>query len=205
MIEIKNRSTGEVICSGETLLQAVQANLSNLRGANLHGADLHGADLRGANLCVADLRGADLHGANLRGANLCVANLCWADLRGADLRGADLRGADLRGEDLHGANLRGANLRGADLRGANLNGCKVAWQSHDLLAEILMRAAGDDIAKLKVAGMILLCREKCWKDLLAIRDPLTGWAIGVLREWVQEGDGAPSELVEWKDEAASNG
>jgi len=131
-------------------------------------------------------------------------DLRWADLRLYDLRLYDLRGADLRGADLRLSDLRGVDLRGADLHGADLHGAKLAWQSHDLLAEILKRAAGDDIAKLKVAGVILLCREKCWRELLAIRDPLTGWAIGVLREWVQDGDDAPKELIEWKEEV-SNG
>jgi hypothetical protein len=62
----------------------------------------------------------------------------------------------------------------------------------------LKRAAGDDIDKLKVAGLIMMCRDKCWKDFLAMRDPLTGWAMDVLAEWVQDGDGAPDELREWK-------
>jgi hypothetical protein len=176
MIEIKNRWTGAIICTGETLKKAVLANLADLRGADLNVADLRGADLRGADLNVADLRGADLRGA---------------DLRGADLRGANLRRADLLGADLNGADLRGADLLGADLNGADLRGAEIAWQSHDLIAEILKRSSGDDTAKLKVAGFILICREKCWSEFLDIRDPLAGWAIGVLADWVQDGDGAP--------------
>jgi hypothetical protein len=171
MIEIKNRWTGAIICTGETLKKAVLANLANLRGA-----DLRGADLSGANLTEVDLRGADLRGADLR-----VANLSGANLRVADLSGAALSGADLTEVDLRGANLRGANLLRAE----------IAWQSHDLIAEILKRSSGDDTAKLKVAGFILICREKCWSEFLDIRDPLAGWAIGVLADWVQDGDGAP--------------
>jgi len=87
-----------------------------------------------------------------------------------------------------------ADLSGASLRGANLRGARIAWQSHDLIAELLKRSAGDDIAKLKVAGLVLVCREKCWSDFLKLRDPLAGWALGVLREWVQDGDDAPDEL-----------
>ena len=82
MVEIKNRCTG-----------AVMLSLESLTGADLRGADLRGADLRGANLTYANLR---------------VANLTDADLTGADLTGADLRGADLTGADLRGADLRGA-------------------------------------------------------------------------------------------------
>ena len=180
-VEIKNRYTGEVICRGDTLLKAVGANLENLGGAYLRGADLGGAYLRGA-----DLRGAYLGGAYLGGAYL----------RGADLRGADLRGADLRGADLGGADLGGADLRGADLRGADLRGCKLAFQSHDLLAEILRRAAGDDVAKLKIAGFILVCRDKCWKEFaeFAKHDPLGDWALDELSKWVQPGDEVPYVL-----------
>jgi len=157
-------------------------------------ADLRGADLRGANLYGANLRGADLRGANLYGANLYGADLRGANLYGADLRGANLYGANLRGANLYGANLRGANLYGANLRGADLYGIKMAWQSHDLISEILQRSAGDDIAKLKVAGFVIICRAKCWNDFLSIRDPLAGWALDVLREWIVEGDNHPEIL-----------
>ena len=110
----------------------------------------------------------------------------------------NLTGAYLRGADLRGANLRVADLTGADLRGAML-----AWQSHDLLSEILKRAASDDIAKLKVAGLILICREKCWQDFTKMRDPLAGWALGVLREWIVDGDDHPEclDTAEAKTEA----
>ena len=58
MIEIKNRFTDEVICSGESVRAAVLANIRNLRGADLRNADLRNADLRGAYLRGADLRDA---------------------------------------------------------------------------------------------------------------------------------------------------
>ena len=81
--EIRNRYTGEVVCSGECSIREL---------AEKNKADLHEADL-----IVANLRGADLRGANLRVANLCGANLYEADLRGACLSGADLFRANLRG------------------------------------------------------------------------------------------------------------
>ena len=135
-VQIKNRWTGDVICEGETIAEAVVVSRANLRGA-------------------------DLRCANLRGANLSCANLRCAD------------------------------LSGANLCGVNFSGATLAWNSHDLIAELLKRAAGGDVAKLKIAGLILVCREKCWADFLDLRDPLTGWAIGVLREWVQAGDDYP--------------
>jgi uncharacterized protein YjbI with pentapeptide repeats len=171
---------------------------ADLRGANLYGADLRGADLRGANLEGADLRGAYLRGANLEGADLEGANLRGANLRGANLRGANLRGANLYGADLRGADLRGAYLRGANLEGADLRGIIINWQSHQLLFEILSRAAGEDIEKNKVAGLIYAGQFKSWCWNWYVRncsgDPLFGWAISELRKWVEEGDGAPEIL-----------
>ena len=210
MVEIKHRVTGAVLCTGETIRAAVEANLkklrgadlgdANLRGAHLRDADLRDAYLRGANLRGAHLRDADLRDAYLRGANLGDANLRDADLRDADLRGAHLGCADFGCADLRGANLRDADLRGAYLHDADL-GCangesraKLAWQSHDLIAEILRCAAGDDVEKLKVAGYILMCRDKCWGDFLKLRDPLMGWALDVLRPWAKGDENAPEIL-----------
>ena len=210
MVEIKHRVTGAVLCTGETIRAAVEANLKKLRdadlgdanlrdanlgGANLRDAYLRDAYLRGVHLGCADLRDADLGCAYLRGANLHGANL-----RGANLHGADLRGAYLRGADLGDVHLRDADLGDADLRGVHLHGAngesraKLAWQSHDLIAEILRRAAGDDVAKLKVAGYILMCRDKCWGDFLKLRDPLLGWALDVLRPWANGDESAPEIL-----------
>ena len=125
-----------------------------------------------------------------------LANLSWADLSGANLSRADLSGADLSWANLSGADLSGvslsmANLSGVNLSRADLSGARVAWRSHDMIAEILRRAAGDDIAKLKVAGFILIMQDKCWREFIAIRDPLTGWARSVLEGWIQEGDDLP--------------
>ena len=91
-----------------------------------------------------------------------------------------------------------ADLRGADLGGAYLRGAKGIWQSHDILSEILRRSAGDDVAKLKVAGLVLIQRGWCWRKMLAeaARDPLGGWALDELRKWIVEGDDTvPQALV----------
>lgn len=109
-----------------------------------------------------------------------------ADLRGADLRCVDLRDADLRGADLRGADFRRADLRGANFRQARLEGARLNWSSHNLLSEILRRAAGDDIEKRKVAGLIAISTDLCWGDFLALKDPLTGWALDTLRPWADE-------------------
>ena len=133
-------------------------------GANLGGADLRDADLGGAYLGGADLRDADLGGAYLGSANLRDANLGGADLRSA--------------------NLRGANLRGANLRGANFP----PMQSHDFWAELLLRAAGDNIERRKIAGLVLISRDWCWPRCLElIRGELAAdwqeWAGEVVWHW----------------------
>ena len=63
-----------------------------------------------------------------------------------------------------GSNLRGSNLRGSNLAEGEI---KINWESHDLVAEILRRAAGNDIEKLKIAGLLLVCRGWCCCGLLA--------------------------------------
>ena len=83
------------------------------------------------------------------------------------------------------------DLSGAKLSGANLSGANLPWRSHDLLTELLRRAAEDDIDKLKVAGLILLNREWCWEEFIGLGDPLMGWALDALSKYVADGDDAP--------------
>jgi hypothetical protein len=142
----------------------------------------------------ADLRHANLGNANLSGADLSHANLRHADLRHADLRRADLRHANLWVANLSGANLSHANLRHADLRHADLSGAKINWESHDLVAELIRREAGENVERRKIAGMVLISTGWCWNEFLALGDPQTGWALEVLRGYVIEGDYAPKWL-----------
>ena len=141
------------------------------------------ANLRDANLRDADLRDADLRCADLRCADLRCANLRGADLRYANLRGATLRDADLCDADLRDADLRYADLRCADLRDANLRDAKINWGSHDLIAEILRREAEEDIEKLRVPGLIMMLRNKCWDYFLKLEHPQKKWAIEVLKKY----------------------
>jgi len=72
--EIKNRFTGAVILTLETLsfklcVEAAVKSRADLSGANLSRADLYGANLSGADLSRANLSGANLSGADLYGAN----------------------------------------------------------------------------------------------------------------------------------------
>ena len=74
----------------------------------------------------------------------------------------------------------------AFLNGASLNGASLTWISHDLFAEILKRAAKNDVNKLKLAGLLLVKREWCWKDFLALGDANQKWALTELAKWVKE-------------------
>jgi uncharacterized protein YjbI with pentapeptide repeats len=177
---------------------------ADLRGADLQCADLRDANLRCANLQYADLWHAylwhaDLWGANLRYADLRYAGLWGANLRGADLRcanlgGADLWHADLRDADLRDANLGGAYLWHADLRGADLRDSKVNWQSHALLSEILLRAAGDSVERRMLSGLIAVSTDWCWDRFLSLEHPERVWAITELAQWVRPDDGAPEVI-----------
>lgn len=119
-------------------------------------------------------------------------NLSGADLSGADLRGADLSGADLGWADLSGADLRRADLSGADLSGADLSRATVNWNSHDLLAELARRDAGDDPHRRMVAGLILVSLDWRWDKFIIVLDSDTqDWFGSVFAPYVKDGDGAP--------------
>ena len=87
-------------------------------------------------------------------------------------------------------------LVSANLGGANLSGARLNWTSHDLLSAILFRAAGDDVEKRSLAGLVLVSRDWCWDEFLALEHPLREWALGVLAGYVKDGDNAPECLRE---------
>ena len=133
-----------------------------------------------------------LEGIGGKLANLRDADLVDADLTYANLGGANLTYANLTGADLVDANLAHANLTGADLMGATIE-----WSSHTLISEILRQEAGNDVEKLKFAGWVLMGERTpgwCWDKYLSYNDPLTPWALDVLRSYVKDGDNAPEIL-----------
>jgi hypothetical protein len=182
---------------GRRSLSGADLKRANLTGINLrNSADLTGADLTGANLTGAYLSGAYLSGTDLSLAFMAGANLSDSDLRSANLCNAYMCGTNLSNANLSGADLRGAYLGGADLRDTNLSGAKIRWTSHTLVAELLKRAACDDVEKRKVAGLIAISTDWCWKEFSAMEaDPLFPWAIETLAAWVTEGDNAPYYLT----------
>jgi hypothetical protein len=102
--------------------------------------------------------------------------------------------ANLAGANLAGADLAGADLAGADLAGADLTDTRMSWQSHQLLSELLCRAANDDVEKRQVAGLIRISTDWCWDKFLAIDDPMREWALSVLRPFAADDPDAPEIL-----------
>jgi hypothetical protein len=151
--------------------------------------DLEGADLRGAELRGADLRGARLYHVDLRGAYLFEAKLCRANLSRAELGGAEMAFCDLTDADLTDAHFYGTRISLTEFAGATL-----AWQSHELLGELLRCEAGEDLERLKIAGLVLLQHPLCWRGFFRVEKPLRDWGLNALAKSVRPGDGAPESL-----------
>ena len=104
--------------------------------------------------------------------------------------------------DLSDANLSDADLYNADLSDADLRDATMNWLSHDLIAERLHQAAGDDILLRLAAGHVIMSRDLCHAELIKyapdIPHPEHGtvmqWALGQMLSWHKEGDDFPSIL-----------
>lgn len=83
MVEIKTKCCGEVICSGETIRDAVV--YAKQEGISLAYADLRHLNLRSLDLQGIDFRYADLSGADFRGAILTGTTFSFARVGGAKI------------------------------------------------------------------------------------------------------------------------
>jgi uncharacterized protein YjbI with pentapeptide repeats len=167
LVEIKKRFSNEIILAGEyeNIRDAVEKNKSNLRFS-----DLSNSDLSNSNLSNSNLRYSNLSNSNLSNSNLSCSDLSCSDLSCSDLSGSDLSGSDLSGSDLSGSNLN--------------------WQSHDLIAEILLRSAGDDYEKRSIAGLILISRDWCWDKFVAlpVSNEIITWFIDTLAPFAENSE-----------------
>ncbi|MFX0183344.1 MAG: pentapeptide repeat-containing protein [Candidatus Hodarchaeota archaeon] len=130
----------------------------------------------------------------LRYADLRYTNLKFANLRCANLEHANLENASLRHANLRCANLRHANLENASLKSANLENASLNWDSHQLLSQIILNHAGNNIKKRMIAGLIMVSLDLCWNDFLELNIPYKSWAIQVLKTYVKESDDVPEIL-----------
>ncbi len=105
------------------------------------------------------------------------------------LRGANLTGAYLTGAVLRGADLTGAYLRDANLTGVNLTGAKICLNSHDLISLILLRAAEQDPALRKIAGMVLVSPDWCWETWAEVLTSVEiSWCLTALSPYLSDLD-----------------
>jgi len=100
-------------------------------------------------------------------------------------------GAYLYGADLRGADLGGADLGGADLYGANLRGKVPPMESHAFWAELLLRAAGNDLHRRMVAGLVAVSTDWCWPRMLKLMSgelaaDWNQWAGAVFWQWPEQ-------------------
>jgi hypothetical protein len=63
-----------------------------------------------------------------------------------------------------------------------------------------LRAAGENLAKRQLAGLVLVSRDWCWWQFWALKHPLREWAVTELARWVQPDDGAPEVIRERTEE-----
>jgi uncharacterized protein YjbI with pentapeptide repeats len=175
MVEIKS-TRGDLIA---TFDDARQPNQCAFTGHKLDGANFAGAQLASADFSSSRLNGADFS---------------RADLYRVKFRGTCLIGATFEGANLFGVDFRKASLMRADFRNADLRQLRVNWCSHDLVAEILRRAARADLDKLHVAGLILLQRQWRAADFIELGHPQTAWVLETLRPYVREDDEVPDGL-----------
>jgi Pentapeptide repeats (8 copies) len=165
IVEIKHKETGRV-------LETVEAG-------TLRGCDLQGARLDFASLAGLDMRGCDLTQASLVQVDLRKVNLCGSILLGAKLQGADLRFA---------------LFSRAHLGGVQLEGAQIAWNSPELISEILRQHAFS--ADQKAFARYGLIHGLCWDELVALNHAEAGWACSILKTHLIDGDDAP-DFLRW--------
>ena len=126
-----------------------------------------------------NLIGRNLAGIDLSGMYLSDARLNGADLSNANLSNTVLTGSDLSLAVLHDVSLWDTILDGARLNGADLNSVTDIKDQREVIAEILRQAAGEDVKKLSIAGLILVT-DKCWNEWETLKHPARKWAIKAL-------------------------
>lgn len=131
---------------------------------------------------------------------------CWLmskDLSESSFMGADFQHSVMDYVNMSKCNLRGAHFTNASIFNINLEGALLHWQSNDLIAEILRRAADGNYRWLKIAGLVKLTLEDCgdgfqyadWQPVvLALEKDELDWLKGVLAPWASIDDEAPAFL-----------
>lgn len=74
-----------------------------------------------------------------------------------------------------------------DLRRADLTRTQLNWDSPDIISAILANAAGDDYDRRALAGALLVSRDWCWDQWIAL-PLLLDWVRVTLAPWVRRED-----------------
>lgn len=211
MIEIRRNPYygGEVAYRSESANDIKEALEEAARGrVNLSGAYLPNDVIGGADLPHLNVSGGDMYCLQLTNSIIHWGNFIHCEMGGSDLSYNDFKTVSFNRADLQWVNFTGSDLSRVDFAGANLYDVKLQWtilnwKSHDLLAEILRQAAGNDVAKLEIAGLVLIHRGWCWAHYCEMDKPkeLRDWALGTLAQWAWVDDeDVPLHLRAWMNE-----
>lgn len=165
----------------EQLIAAYNAGIRQCSDVELPSADLSYAHLSDIDLRYAYLENANLSYTRLDGANLTGAHLSGVNLTGANLACANLNAADLRGSRLTDCEFFRANLQGVNWAGVQ----DPSASSHDFISAVLLQAAGNDVRRRMISGLVLVSRNWCWADmevwlLPELRESERQWIVGTL-------------------------
>ena len=105
--------------------------------------------------------------------------------------------SNFEGCDFTGADFQDVELFGSKLFGSTLDNIDVGWSSHQLIAEILRQAAGDDVGKLGLAGIVYQHHHKCWDSFISMKHPDTVWALRLLAKRIKDDSTPPNLLLEY--------
>ena len=154
-------------------------------GAMLGGAQARHIRIHHVNLFEADLRGADLSQAMLNACTLEKANLDDCDLSGSYLVYSTCVGAGFRHAQLEGLTALGSTFREADFDGA-----MGFFRCNEIVAEVLLREAGDEHQRIMECAAIVADRERCypeWKEYLADHADAEAFAYRVFGHYPESG------------------
>ena len=187
----------------------MRADFTNkdFRCRDFSSTNFHRAIFVRTNLAGATMSCSNFYESDFTEASLERAYLSCADCHGANFTNAILDGANLANADFSGCDFTGASLVNTYLPTCNLDGAVLNWDSHDLVAEVLRREAGNDPWKLRIAGAILVHRYDKWFDGLPWYcgpgedgENCYQWATDMLTLHVVDGDNAPAVLRETRND-----
>lgn len=161
---------------------------------NLAYADLSNQDLTYINLQRADLSYANLTNTNLSYSNLSYANLSNANCTNCSFTSSYFYSTRFNNADLTESNFINTAMESVTFTNAVMDDITMNWNSHDLISEILFRAA-TTIGQEQFAAWISHKKSWCWPEWLASNYSDWNWVLATLQPLVKPSDNAPSELT----------